>query len=101
MAEEKEKLDHMINFRTTDKMYKDLIAYLKKTGESLSMIMRQATYDYLKFKKVCEENGYGVIIPIKKKKVEEKVNAPPQEIMYCDSDHCEVPPDYMRKKDGC
>lgn len=52
------KLDHIINFRATEKMYEDLIKYLKQTGETVSMFMRQATYDYLKLKKAIEENNY-------------------------------------------
>ena len=58
MSEEKERLDHLINFRSTEKMYKDLINYLKQTGETISVFMRQATYDYLKLKKAMEENGF-------------------------------------------
>ena len=53
-----EKLDHIINFRATEKMYEDLIKYLKQTGETVSVFMRQATYDYLKLKKAMEENNY-------------------------------------------
>jgi len=58
MSEDKEKLDHIINFRATEKLYKELMDYLKQTGETISSIIRQATYDYLKLKKVMEENGY-------------------------------------------
>ena len=58
MSDGKETLNKVINFRATEKMYKDLIKYLKQTGESVSTFMRQATYDYLKFKKAIEENGY-------------------------------------------
>jgi hypothetical protein len=58
MSDEKENLNKIINFRSTEKMYEDLIKYLKQTGETVSAFMRQATYDYLKFKKVIEENGY-------------------------------------------
>ena len=58
MTEDKENLDHMINFRSTEQMYKKLMNYLKQTGETISMFMRQATYDYLLLKKAMEENGY-------------------------------------------
>jgi len=53
-----DKLKHIINFRSTEKMYQDLIQYLKQTGETVSVFMRQATYDYLKLKKAMEENGF-------------------------------------------
>lgn len=89
-----DKLDHIINFRSTEKMYQDLMNYLKQTGETISMFMRQATYDYLLLKKAMEENGYGKPNRLQTKigKTEVKINAPPQEIMFCDSDHCEVIP---------
>jgi len=56
MGEDKEKLDHVINFRSTEKMYVTLMNYLKMTGETISRFMREATYDYLKLKKSIEEN---------------------------------------------
>jgi len=56
MGEDKEKLDHVINFRATEKMYVTLMSYLKMTGETISRFMREATYDYLKLKKSIEEN---------------------------------------------
>jgi len=58
MSEEKKNLDKIINFRATEEMYKSLMKYLKQTGETVSAVMRQATYDYLKFKEVMEKNGY-------------------------------------------
>jgi len=58
MSDEKENLNKIINFRATEKMYEDLIKYLKQTGETVSMFMRQATYDYLKLKKAMEENDF-------------------------------------------
>jgi len=58
MSDDKENLNKIINFRATEKMYKDLIKYLKQTGETVSMFMRQATYDYLKLKKAMEENSF-------------------------------------------
>jgi len=58
MSEEKKNLNKVINFRATEEMYKSLMKYLKQTGDSISAVMRQATYDYLKFKKATEENGY-------------------------------------------
>jgi len=57
VSEEKENLNKVINFRATEELYKSLIKYLKQTGETVSAVMRQATYDYLKFKKAIEENG--------------------------------------------
>ena len=58
MGEEKEILNKVINFRATEELYKDLIKYLEQTGKTISAVMRQATYDYLKFKKAMEENGF-------------------------------------------
>lgn len=58
MTEEKENLNKVINFRATEEMYKSLIKYLKITGETVSSFMRQATFDYLKFKEAIKENGY-------------------------------------------
>jgi len=58
MSDEKENLNKIINFRATEKMYEDLIKYLKQTGETVSVFMRQATYDYLKLKKAMEENDF-------------------------------------------
>lgn len=98
MSEEKEKLDHLINFRATEDMYKSLIKYLEHANKTISVFMREITYDYIKFKKVVKENGYGHSEPVKKKKQPEvKINAPPQAIMYCDSDHCERDPRKMEK----
>jgi len=57
MSEEKEKLDHMINFRATEDMYESLIKYLEHANKSISTFMREITYDYLKFKKFIKENG--------------------------------------------
>jgi len=54
-----DKLEHIINFRSTEKMYQELISYLKQTNETISGFMRQATYDYLRLKKHMEENGFG------------------------------------------
>jgi len=89
-----EKLDRIINFRATEKMYKDLMRYLKQTGDTISAFMRQATYDYLKLKKAFEENGFKIK---EEKKKQEKINAPPPEIMYCDSDKCEIDPHKSEK----
>jgi len=54
----KENLDKKINFRLTEKIYKKLISYLEKSQKSISSVMRQATYDFLKIKEVFENNGY-------------------------------------------
>ena len=97
MSEEKEKLDHMINFRATEEMYKDLIKYLEIAGKTISTVMRQATFDYLKLQRSIKKNGYGKSKPIKEKKVEVKTITPPEGAMYCDSDHCELPPDYLKQ----
>ena len=56
MAEDKEKLDHVINFRETENIYKALMTYLKQTGDTISAVMRQATYDFLKLKKMIKES---------------------------------------------
>jgi len=58
MSEEKKNLDKVINFRATEEMYKSLMKYLKQTGETVSAVMRQATYDYLKFKEALEKNVF-------------------------------------------
>ena len=58
MSEEKKNLDKVINFRATEEMYKSLMEYLKQTGDTISAVMRQATYDYLKFKEFIKENSY-------------------------------------------
>ena len=94
---EKEKLNKVINFRATEEMYKSLMDYLKQTGKSISSFMRQATFDYLQFKEAMEKNGFGKTKHIKKKKPEVKINAPPQGIMYCDSEHCEIDPRKMKE----
>lgn len=102
MLEEKEILNKTINFRATEDMYKSLINYLENANKTISVFMREITYDYLKFKKVLKENGYGTSEPVKKKKPEVKVDLYQIEAnKFCDGDSCELPPDYMRKKDGC
>ena len=58
MSEEKKNLNKIINFRATEELYKSLMKYLKQTGETVSVFMRQTTYDYLKLKKAMEENGF-------------------------------------------
>ena len=97
MVENKEKLDHVINFRSTEKIYNTLMDYLEQTNKSISGVMRQATYDFLKLKKMIKENGYGKSEPLKKKKQEAVINAPPDGIMFCDSEHCEIDPRQMEK----
>lgn len=59
MSDEKENLNKTINFRATEEMYKSLIDYLDNANKNISTFMREITYDYLKFKKVLKENGYG------------------------------------------
>ncbi len=97
MAEDKEKLDHVINFRETEKIYKALMNYLKQTGDTISSVMRIATHDFLMLKKVIKKNGYGIDESKKKKKQEAVINAPPDGIMFCDSEHCEIDPRQMEK----
>jgi len=58
VSEEKENLNKVINFRATEEMYNKLMEYLKLTGDTISKVMRLATYDYLKFKHSLVENGY-------------------------------------------
>ena len=102
MTEEKERLDHLINFRATEDMYKSLIDYLKNANKSISVFMREITYDYLKFKKIIKEDGFKKSKPKKKKDEEIIVDLEQIEAnKFCDGDSCELPPDYMRKKDGC
>jgi len=57
MSEDKERLERMINFRATEKLYESLMNYLKVTGETISVFMRQATYDYLKLQRAIKDNG--------------------------------------------
>ena len=97
MSDEKENLNKVINFRATEEMYEKLMEYLELTGDTISKVMRLATYDYLKFKEFIKENGYREDKPKKKKETKKKVNAPPQAIMYCDSSHCEIDPRKMEK----
>ncbi len=68
MLEEKEILNKTINFRATEDMYKSLINYLENANKTISVFMREITYDYLKFKKVLKENGYGHSEPERKRK---------------------------------
>ena len=56
---EKENRDKNINFRVTEKMYEDILKYLKFTGETISTMMRHITVDYLRFKKVLDEAENG------------------------------------------
>ena len=49
MGNEGKKNKH-INFRIATEMYMKLMEYLKKTNESLSKVMREATFDYLQLK---------------------------------------------------
>jgi len=64
MSDKKEKLDHTINFRSTEKMYKDLIKYLQGTEKTISTVIRQATYEYLKLQEHIKKNGYGEDSPL-------------------------------------
>ncbi len=99
-----EKLDHMINFRATEEMYKDLIKYLKKANKSISTVMRQATWDYLKLKEAMKENGFAEKKPKKKPKKKQEVKVDLDQIeanKFCDSDHCELPPEYLIKDKSC
>ena len=52
---DKENRDKNINFRVTEKLYEDIIKFLKGTEETISTLMRHITYDYLRFKKVIKE----------------------------------------------
>lgn len=103
MSEEKEKLDHLINFRATEEMYESLIKYLKRANKTISVVMREITYDYLKFKKVLKENGYGHSEPVKKKK-EPEVKVDLEQIeanKFCDGPSCGLPPNYLKVKKSC
>ncbi|KKK65799.1 hypothetical protein LCGC14_2970480 [marine sediment metagenome] len=52
---DKETYNKNINFRSTEKMYLDLIKILEGTKTSVSELMRHIVYDYLRFKKVIDE----------------------------------------------
>ena len=102
MSEEKEKLDHMINFRATEDMYESLIKYLEQANKSISVFMREITFDYLKFKKFIKQNGYKKSEPVKEKEQEVKVDLDQIEAnKFCDGDSCELPPEHLRKKKSC
>jgi len=70
-SEDNKNLDRKINFRVTEEVYKKLMAYLEETQKTISAVMRQATYDFLKIREVFEENGY-VVGVIHKRKEKEK-----------------------------
>ena len=58
--QDNEKLTNHVNFRLAKEMYLELMEYLRKTNASISVFMREATYNYLKLKeklKLVEENG--------------------------------------------
>jgi len=89
MSQEKEKLDHMINFRATEEMYESLLKYLKHVNKTVSVFMREITYDYLKFKKAIKENGYKESKLVKKKSPEIKMDLEQIEAnKFCDGDSC-------------
>ena len=87
-----ENLTEKINFRVSETVYKKLMTYLEETQQTISKMMREATYDFLRLKKVFEENGY-----VKKEKKRKKANpnVPSPAVMFCDGDRCEIDP---RKK---
>ena len=58
VSEDKEILNKVINFRATEEMYESLLKYLEHANKTISVFMREITYDYLKFKKAIKENGY-------------------------------------------
>jgi len=98
----KENLDRKINFRVTEEVYKKLMAYLKHTQDTISVVMREATYDFLKLKEVFEENGYVVAIIKKEKKEEEEYStedlAQIEANKFCDADgKCDIDPRKRRK----
>jgi len=64
MSDKKEKLDRSINFRSTEKMYKDLIKYLQGTEKTISTVIRQATFEYLRLQEHIKKNGYGDNTPL-------------------------------------
>jgi len=103
IMEEKEKLVHLINFRATEEMYKDLIKYLEQANKTISTVMRQATWDYLKLQEAIKKNGYGKSEPVKKKKQEVKVDLDQIEAnKFCDGNSCELPAyDKIRQKKSC
>jgi len=55
MSEDKEILNKVINFRATEEMYESLLKYLEHANKTISVFMREITYDYLKFKKTIKE----------------------------------------------
>lgn len=97
---DKEKLDHLINFRATEEMYVDLLKYLENANKTISVFMREITYDFLKFKESMKENGYNNEHIVKKEMYEIKVDLDQIEAnKFCDGDSCEVPPMEMIKKE--
>lgn len=94
---EDEKLTEHINFRLAHNTYMELMDYLKKTNETISKFMREATYEYLKlrenFKREINKDGNG--------KKETIVNNTPEAIKYCDGDKCEIDYSKISQNQGC
>jgi len=88
----KENLDRKINFRVTEEVYEKLMAYLKHTQDTISVVMRRATYDFLKLKKVFEDNDYVEEIEIKEEVYSTEDLAQIEANKFCDGDSCEIDP---------
>ena len=58
MNRDKPKLKYTINFRATEEMYKDLMKYLENVGKTVSIFMREITYDFIKLQRIVEKNGF-------------------------------------------
>lgn len=91
----KENLDRKINFRVTEEVYEKLMAYLKHTQDTISVVMRRATYDFLKLKKVFEDNDYVEEIKKEEELYSTEDLAQIEANKFCDGDSCAVDP---RKK---
>ena len=88
----KENLDRKINFRVTEEVYEKLMAYLKHTQDTISVVMRRATYDFLKLKKVFEDNDYVEEIEKEEEVYSTEDLAQIEANKFCDGDSCEVDP---------
>ena len=88
----KDNLTEKINFRVTKEVYEKFMAYLKQTQETISTVMREATYDFLKLKEVFEDNGYVEEIEKEEEVYSSEDLAQIEANKFCDGDSCEVDP---------
>lgn len=81
-----------------DKIHDVLKNYKEKTGMSISAYIYRAIYKAMVHDKLINikrvniyvDKNTGKVIEKPKKKEEDKINAPPESIKYCDGDKCSV-----------